>query len=170
MSIFKTFFTCLLVFILACCSEPLDAGKVTTEKIDLSPQNIALSITAPKGAQLLKGAEEEDMMLYKLYSCKVHAKDFKVEVMCFTMSDRSLNGVLTEKLADIKNEDTFSKIVLQDSTGFIYESNEINNEQSYGFCKIEVRNNFYVNIIPEPQSDGTISLEEAKYMYEILNK
>ena len=170
MNILKYFFTAIIFTTIFSCSEPLDAGKVTTEQIDLSPQNIELSITAPKGAKLLKGAEEEDMMLYKLYSCKVHAEDFKVEVMCFTMSDRSLNGVLTEKLADIKNEDTLSKIVLQDSTGFIYESNEINDEQSYGFCKIDVRDNFYVNIIPEPQSDGTISLEEAKYMYEILNK
>lgn len=164
------FIAITLIFIFTSCSEPLESGKVETTSVDLTPQKINISITAPKGAQLLKGAAEEDMLLYKLYSCKVHAENFKIEVMCYTMSDRSVEGVLQENIADVKNEDTFSKIIQQDSTGFIYESNEINEEKSYGFYKVMVDKDFYVNIIPEPQTDGTISLEEAKFMYEILNK
>lgn len=162
----------LSVLLLSACSAPLDASKIKTQKMKIDgADNDPIEITVPVGAKEFPGAEPEDMLgMFSLYSKKVRTEDFALEIEFTTMPDMSMQEVLDEKGGDVKSESNFSKIIEKREDGFLYESKEINGDLNYSFIKAIVKENKFAVVFPEPSSDGNTSLEEAKYMYQIVNQ
>lgn len=154
------------------CSEPLDASKIEIQKMVLdSASTEPVEVNVPKGAFEFPGAEPEDMLgLYSIYSKKVRADNFAIEVEFTTLSDVDKEQILEEKLEKLKfNSDSF-RLIKKTKDGFFYETKEINGDFSYGFVKLIVTDSKYAVIFPEPTPEGNISLEEASFMYDILNR
>lgn len=167
----KFFSILLLVFIIAACSEPLDASNVKVQKIDLSSIDIPVKLHVPDFATVNPNGEPEDMLgLYSILSGNVKAENFSVEVTCFTMADSNLEEVLEEAGNEIKAESGFEKTIQQREDGFLFQSTEINGDLNFSFIKVIVTPEAYVVVSPEPKSDGNTTQEEAQYMYDILNK
>ena len=160
-----------LVFFFS-CSEPLDARKVESDKIVLDRDSEEpLEVMAPKGAVEFPGAESEDMLgLYTVYSRKVRAENFAVEVEFTTLSNVKEGEIVEEKLEEIKMDSDLFRVIKKRKDGFLFETKEINGDLNYGFLKLIVTKNKYAVISPEPKPDGNTSLEEATYMYDILNR
>ncbi len=161
----------VLVFFFS-CSEPLDARKVESHKIVLDfDSGEPVEVMAPKGAVESPGAEPEDMLgLYTVYSRKVRAENFAVEVEFTTLSNVEEKEIVEEKLEEIKTESDLFRVINKRKDGFLYETKEINGDLNYGFLKLIVTKNKYAVIFPEPKPEGNTSLEEAIYMYDVLNR
>ena len=161
----------VLVFFFS-CSEPLDAKKTDSHKIVLDADSgEPLEIMAPKGAIEFPGANPEDMLgLYTIYSKKVRAENFAIEVEFTTLSNVEVKEIVEEKLEEIKLESDLFRVITKRKDGFLYETKEINGDLNYGFLKLIVTKKKYAVIFPEPKPEGNTSLEEANYMYEILNR
>lgn len=160
----------IISFLITSCAEPLDALKVEKESLDLSDFDTPIQITVPKGTKALKGAEPEDMLgMFTIFSTKVKGANFALEVTCTTMGGMTLAEVLEEKGGELKDESGFVKTIEVNEDGFLFESKEINGDLNYSFIKLFVTEDAYMVVSPEPKSDGNTSLEEAKFMYSILN-
>tara|TARA_B100000676_G_C18051921_1_gene831796 strand:+ start:292 stop:813 length:522 start_codon:yes stop_codon:yes gene_type:complete len=154
------------------CSEPLDAEKIEVHKFLLdSESKDSIEIVVPKGAVEFPGAQPEDMLgLYTIYSKKVRLEDFAIEVEFITLSGVEQDDIVQEKLEEIKIESESFRLIKQQSDGFFFESKEINGDLNYSFIKIIVAKTKYAVVFPEPKPDGNTSMEEAKFMYDIINK
>lgn len=162
-----------ITIFLSSCSAPLDASKVETEKMKIDGEdNDPIEITVPKGAKEFPGAAPEDMLgMFTLYSKKVReGESFAIEIEFNTTPGMTVKEVLEEKGGEIKSESNFSKIVEEREDGFLYESKEISGKLNYGFIKAIVTSSKYAVMLSEPKSYGFRSLEEAQYMYQIVNK
>ena len=168
--IFKFFAVPLLLFF--SCSEPLDATKIEIQKMVLDfASGEPIELIVPKGTIEFPGAEPEDMLgLYTIYSKKVRAENFAVELEFTTLSGVEQEEIVEEKLGDIKTDSDSFRLLKKRKDGFLYEHKEINGNLNYGFIKLIVTKNKYVIIFPEPKPEGNISLEEANFMYDILNR
>lgn len=164
---------CGISILLFSCSEPLDASKVEKEKLNLLEFDTPIEVNVLKGSKASVAAEPEDMLgMYSIFSTKViggEEKEFSVEVTCTTMPGMTMEEVLAEKTGELKAETGFSKVVQEDADGFLFERNEINDEMNYSFIKVFVTDELYVVVSPEPKAEGNTTLDEAKFMYEILN-
>ena len=160
----------VLVFFFS-CSEPLDARKVESHKIVLDfDSGEPVEVMAPKGAVESPGAEPEDMLgLYTVYSRKVRAENFAVEVEFTTLSNVEEKEIVEEKLEEIKTDSDLFRVINKRRDGFLYETKEINGDLNYGFLKLIVTKNKYAVIFPEPKPEGNTSLEEAIYMYDVFD-
>ena len=158
---------------LSSCSAPLDAGSVETEKMKIDGEdNDPIEISVPKGAKEFPGAEPEDMLgMFTVYSKKVRTEEnFALEIEFNTTPGTTVAEAISEKGDEIKAESNFSKVIEEKEDGFFYESKEINGQLNYSFIKAIVTPNKYAIVFPEPKSYGVRSIEEAKFMYEIVNK
>ena len=155
----------------ACSSGVPDSSSVEKEKINLSDFGTPIELSVLKGSKAIKGAEPEDMLgMYSIFSTKVKAPEhFAVEVICTTLPGMTLKEVLNEKGGEIKMESGFSKILEENRDGFFFETKEINGDFNYSFIKVFVTEDAYMIVSPEPKSDGNTTMEEAKFMYDILN-
>ncbi len=162
-----------IAILLSSCSEPLDASKVEKEKLNLSDFDTPIEINVLKGSKASKGAEPEDMLgMFSIFSTKVNGgedNEFSVEVTCTTMPGMTLQEVLDEKGGELKAETGFTKVVEEQEDGFLFERKEINGDLNYSFIKVFVTDDLYVIVSPEPKAEGNTSLEEATFMYSILN-
>lgn len=168
--VFKVVIVLLLFFF--SCAEPLDAKKIESEKLVLDiDSGEPLEIVVPKGAVEFPGANPENMLgLYTIYSKKVRAENFAIEVEFTTLSNVVAEEIVDEKLEEIKLESDLFRVIKKRKDGFLYETKEINGDLNYGFLKLIVTKKKYAVIFPEPKPEGNTSLEEANYMYEILNR
>lgn len=162
----------LLAFVFSACSAPLDASKVKTNKMEIDGSDKdPIHITVPIGSKEFIGSEPEDMLgMFTLYSKKIRTQDFALEIEFTTIPNMSVKEVLEEKGGGVKSESNFNRVIEEIEDGFLYESKEINGDLNYSFIKAIVTDSKYAVVFPEPKADGNTSLEEAKYMFEILNK
>ena len=160
------------LFMIFSCSEPLDATKIEVEKMVLDLASTEpIEVNVPKGAFEFPGAEPEDMLgLYSIYSKKVRADNFAIEIEFTTLSGVDEKQIVKEKLGELKIDSDSFRLIKKRKDGFFYETKEINSDLSYGFLKLIVTNSKYAVIFPEPKPEGSISLEEANFMYDILNR
>ncbi len=158
----------LLMF--SACSEPLDASKIEKEKISLKEFNTPVEVFVPKGAKASEAAEPEDMLgLFTIYTTKVEAENFAIEVICTTEEGMLASEVFKEKSNEIKSSTGFSKVIEEVENGMLYESKEINDDLNYNFIKVFSYDESYTIVVSKPKPDGNTTLEEAKYMFDIIN-
>ena len=169
-SVFK--FGAVFLIFLCSCSDPLDASKIEVNKLVLEADSEGpLSLVVPVGSLEFPGAEPEDMLgVYSVYSKKIRADDFAIEVEFITLSGVDKKEIVQEKLEEIKTDSEAFRLIKQFEDGFLFETKEINGDFNYGFIKLKVFKNKYASIFPEPKPDGNTSLEEASYMLDILNR
>jgi hypothetical protein len=169
-SVFK--FSVVFSILLCSCSEPLDASKVEVQEIVLDANSDGpLNLVVPVGSLEFPGAELEDMLgMYSVYSKKVRAENFAIEVEFITLSGINKEEIVKEKLEGIKTDSDAFRLIERNEDWFLFETKEINGDLNYGFVKLMVFENKYASIFPEPKPDGNTSLEEAKYMLDILNR
>ena len=169
-SVFK--FSVVFSILLCSCSEPLDASKVEVNELVLDVDSEGpLALVVPVGSLEFPGAEPEDMLgMYSVYSKKVRAEDFAIEVEFITLSGVDKKEIVQEKLEEIKTDSDAFRLIKQFEDGFLFETQEINGDLNYGFIKLMVFKNKYASIFPEPKPDGNTSLEEVNYMLDILNR
>jgi hypothetical protein len=169
-SVFK--FSVVFSILLCSCSEPLDASKVEVQEIVLDANSGGpLNLVVPVGSLEFPGAELEDMLgMYSVYSKKVRAENFAIEVEFITLSGINKEEIVKEKLEGIKTDSDAFRLIERNEDWFLFETKEINGDLNYGFVKLMVFENKYASIFPEPKPDGNTSLEEAKYMLDILNR
>ena len=169
-SVFK--FSVVFSILLCSCSEPLDASKVEVNELVLDADSEdPLALVVPVGSSEFPGAEPEDMLgMYSVYSKKVRAADFAIEVEFITLSGVDKKEIVQEKLEEVKTDSEAFRLIKQFEDGFLFETKEINGDLNYGFIKLMVFKNKYASIFPEPKPDGNTSLEEVNYMLDILNR
>ena len=169
-SVFK--FGVVFFIILLSCSKPLDAAKIEVQELVLDADSDGpLLLVVPVGSLEFPGAAPEDMLgMYSVYSKKVRAEDFAIEVEFITLSGVDKKEIVQEKLEEIKTDWDSFRLIERFEDGFLFETKEINGDLNYGFVKLKVFKNKYASIFPEPKPDGNTSLEEATYMLDILNR
>lgn len=167
----KNLFFIIIVLFTVACSAPLDGKTVEVMKLDLNEHKIPLILNAPSQSKVESGMEPEDVMgLYTIFSKKVKAENFTLEVTCQTLTDMSLEEAKAEVQPEIKTTKGFEKIIEENENGFLYERTEINGDKNYSFNLVFATPDCFMVLEPEPKSDGNTSLEEAQYMFDILTR
>lgn len=164
-------FCSLIVFVVA-CSVSFD-GK-TDPVTEVSISGTSFLINAPEGASVYYSSEVEDMLgMYTFQTHKIKGSEdhpFHIEVTHTTLTDLGLKGALSEVAQPIKSDDGFVRVVDSVANGCLYERKEINGEFNYSFYYVKADSTGYIAVRPEPKSDGNTTLEEAQYMFDIVNR
>lgn len=161
----------LIAVVLSSCSAPLDGKSVAVEKLNLTEHNIPLEVNVPKGIEVKEGMAPEDILgMYSIFSKKLSGEAFHVEVTCQTLTDMTLEDAKAEVQPEIKSTEGFEKVIEENENGFLYSRTEINGDKNYAFNLVFATPECFVVLTPEPKSDGNTTLEEAQYMFDILNR
>lgn len=168
----KSLILSFLIIIGVACSTSFD-GKTDAVEL-LKIEGAPFSISVPEGASKYYSSDVEDILgMYTLQTHKIKGAEgvpFNIEVTYTTLTDLSLEEAISEIATPIKSDDGFVRVVDSVANGCLYERKEINGELNYSFYKIQVDPAGYIAVRPEPKADGNTSLEEAQYMFNIVNR
>jgi len=154
-------FTLLLFTILlfaACESEE----KIDLKPLDLLEYGVPITIMAPDSAEVKKsdfGPFMKDVTIRK-------GKDYFIQIYASQASTTDVTALKAQALTEVKGKKYFSKIISEESAGFIYETKVDSNYIDYGFRYLKVQGSnefvFQTGLI------GPFTLEAVKEMYEAV--
>lgn len=144
----------MAVLLLSACAEP----KVDFPEMDLMKHGLPIKIKAPVDAEV----EMNDMLLMK----DVTVKKDKFYLQIFS-SDAMINDVQkikSSKLQEVKSKASFSKVIQDDPSGFIFEKLRSDSTTNYDFRVVKIQGDkqyiFQTGLI------GKFSEKEVRDMYE----
>lgn len=150
-----------ILFIFAACSSE---EKIELKPLDLLAQGIPVTIMAPDSADVKKsdfGPVMKDITIRK-------GKDYFVQIYASQASTTDISKLKAQKLAEVKSKKYFSKIIKDESAGFIYETKVDSNYIDYGFRYVQVQGSneyvFQTGLI------GPFTLEAVEKMYEAVQQ
>ena len=150
----RCFWILMAVLLLSACAEP----KVDFPEMDLMKHGLPIKIKAPVDAEV----EMNDMLLMK----DVTVKKDKFYLQIFS-SDAMINDVQkikSSKLQEVKSKASFSKVIQDDPSGFIFEKLRSDSTTNYDFRVVKIQGDkqyiFQTGLI------GKFSEKEVRDMYE----
>lgn len=147
-------FFCL--FLLACESDPLSDYK----ELDLMQYGVPLKIMAPDSAVVKK----EDWISQQGVTIK--KDDYEVQVWASEASVPDAATIKANKLAEVKSNQLFSKIIKEDNNGFIFENKLDSTTMYYGFYYLVVQGDNEYSF--QNGLRGNFTLDQAERMYEAV--
>jgi len=146
-------FLCLLIF--ACESDPKESYK----ELNLLSYGVPISIMAPDSAAVKK----EDWIAQQGITVS-KGDDYEVQIWAGQASTTDLAALKANKLAEIKSNRLFSKIVKEDTNGFLFENKLDSTTQFYGFYHFVIQGDNEYTF--QNGLRGNFTLEQAERMYE----
>lgn len=153
----------ILFFVLgliACQSSSSSEWK----PLNLLQYNIPITILAPDSAKVVNST----LGVIQDVTVKSQEDNYSIQIFASEATTTSLPAIKTSQLLDIRNNPFFSKIVMEEEPGFIYENQLDSNLINYGFRYIRVQGDkeyvFQTGLV------GQFSLEEVKRMYEAVKQ
>ena len=147
----------IVVFVVACSSEP----KSNLKPLDLLEYGIPITIMAPDSAKV----RTMDLVVQKDVTVKGD-DDYYVQIYASGAETTDVAQVKAEQLAEVKGNRYFSKIVQEDESGFIYETQVDSNNVNYGFRLVRIQGDqeyiFQTGLI------GSFTLEKVEEMYQAV--
>lgn len=170
-NILKTYLLVVTGLLIMSCGNSLDASKVGKRKTDLTDSGCPITLSIPAYPGIITAVSETtDMLLYKEFSINIRNEvDFDIEIFCSTLEYENKLELLEEQLNAVKNEEGFQKIVVSNNDGFLYVKKEVNGDDNYNFIKVITYEGGHAVINPSPATDGSLSLEKAQYIFDIIN-
>ena len=147
----------LSFFFFGCTDEPT---------MKLIPQNllsygIPLTVMAPDSADIKK----EDWGSMQIVTIK-RGKDYDLQIQISEATSTDIATVKAQKIIDVKNERYFSKIIKEDTNGFVFETQPDSTTNYYGFLYITIQGD--VEYVIQNGLAGNYTLEQAENMYEAI--
>lgn len=152
----KYLFALLTITVLFACESEKEVPLV---KLDLLEYGVPVSIMAPDSATVEKsdfGPIMKDVTIKK-------GKDFFVQIYASQATTTDVGKLKAQELAEVKGKKYFSKIILDEPDGFIYETKVDSSYIDYGFRHVRVQGT--TEYIFQTGLIGPFSLESVKTMY-----
>lgn len=148
----------VLLFFTACQKDTGESWK----SFDLLPYNVPVTVLAPDSVKVNSqdlGGVIQDVTL--------KAPGYSIQIYGTELETNDLARLKAEQLSEVKNNPYFSRIVQEETDGFIYE-NLIDTTLNYSFRYILPRGDklftFQTGIIE------TYNLQEAKRLYQAVRQ
>ncbi len=141
----------------SCNSDPASSYN----QLDLMGHGVPLIIMAPDSADIKK----EDWITSQSVTIK-KGEDYDVQIWISQISSNDLPTLKSKKKTEVEGNRFFSKIVKEDSNGFIFENKLDSATLFYGFCHLVLQgDNEYVF---QNGLRGNFTLEQAERMYDAV--
>ena len=155
MRLLSVLVSCCLIFS-ACTNDPADSYK----KLDLMSYGVPITIMAPDSADIKK----EDWISQQGITIK--KGDYEVQVWASQATTTDRATLKANKLAEVKSNRLFSKIVKEDPDGFIFENKLDSATLFYGFYHLVIQGDHEYTF--QNGLRGNFTLEQAENMYEAV--
>lgn len=147
----------LAIFLLSACGEP----KASFPEMDLMKHGLPIKINAPADAEV----EMNDLLLMK--DVTVKKDNFYMQIFSSDVMSTDLSKIKEEKLNEVKSKSSFTKIIQDDTNGFIFEKMRSDSTANYDFRKIKIQGDkqyiFQTGLI------GKFSEQDVRDMYDSVN-
>ncbi len=145
------------VIFLFSCAEP--AAKLP--EMDLMSKGLPIKIKAPEDVVV----EVSDYGLMKDVTVK-NDKNFYLQIFSSDAMSTDLKAIKDEKLNEVKSKESFTKIIEEDESGFIYEKMRSDSTLNYDFRHIRFQGDkqyiFQTGLV------GKFSEDEVRMMYQAV--
>lgn len=151
-----------LILLFACLLFACQQEAVTNLKpLDLLQYDVPITIMAPDSAEV----KTMDLLVQKDITIK-GGDDYSVQIFVSDATTTDTKLIVAELLADVKKNPYFTKVVKEDTDGFIYETAVDSTHISYGFRQVRVQGDrefiFRTGLI------GTFNQKQTERMYEAV--
>lgn len=150
----RGFWILLTILLLSACSEP----KANYPEMDLMKHGLPIKINAPADAKV----EMNDMLLMK--DVTVIKDKFYLQIFSSEAMINDVAKIKAEKLNEVKSKPSFSKIIQDDPSGFIFEKLRSDSTANYDFRQVKIQGDkqyiFQTGLI------GKFTEREVRDMYE----
>lgn len=147
--------TCLIFS--ACKSDPLDSYK----ELNLLSYGVPISIMAPDSPVVKK----EDWIAQQGITVS-KGEDYEVQIWAGQAATLDVASLKAEKLAEVKTNKLFSKIIKDEPNGFIFENKPDSSTLFYGFYYLVIQgDNQYIF---QNGLRGNFTLDQAEMMYNAV--
>lgn len=148
-----------LVALFAACSQDQEDNW---KPLDLLPYNVPVTILAPDSVDV-----NSESLAGVVQDVTLKAPGYSIQIYGTELETNDLARLKAEQISEVKNTPYFSRIVQEETSGFIYE-NLIDTSLNYNFRYILPRGDklytFQTGIVE------TYNLEEAKRLYEAVKQ
>jgi hypothetical protein len=142
----------------SCQQEPADDWKLTS----LMPYGVPVTIMAPDSV-IVKTSDMGGL----LKDITVRGgEDYYLQIYATDAETTDISKIKANQLAEVKSNRYFSRIVMEEEPGFIYETQIDSNNINYGFRYIRVQGD--KEYIFQTGLTSIYSLEEVERMYEAV--
>ncbi len=142
-----------LVCLMAC------GGSTSEKSLDLMKYGLPIKIAAPADAEI----KSDDLGFMKDVTVK-DGDQYFVQILASTATELDPKKILLNKVNEVKSGPFFSKMMLEEDHGFIFEKKIDENNINYDFRYIKVQGDqeysFQTGLI------GTFTEDDVKKMYE----
>jgi len=147
----------IALFLSACQSDPASSYQ----ELDLLSYGVPIKIMAPDSVDVKK----EDWIAQQGITV---SKDegYEVQIWAGQASTTDLSTLKANKLAEVKSNRLFSKVVQEDSDGFIFENKIDSTTLFYGFYHFVIQGDNEYTF--QNGLRGNFTLEQAERMYEAV--
>lgn len=156
------FFALLIGAFVSCEQSATSINEANLVSTDLGQYGIPVTIQIPKSSAITESNYSHEKGLLVL------GEGFDMRIDAFTeMADSSHNAkrVKQEVLAERKSEDDFKRLVVDDSTGFIYETVDKELGSNYHFFYVKMKGDVQVEFREGIPKEDNFSLENITQMY-----
>ncbi|GJM35332.1 MAG: hypothetical protein DHS20C18_43330 [Saprospiraceae bacterium] len=153
-------FFLFVALLIGACQQ--DTGPQWTQ-LDLMSYGIPLNIAAPDSAKV----KTTDLGLMKDITIQ-EGKDYYVQLYASSASTNDIAKIKADQLSEVKSNRFFSKIVKEETDGFIYETSIDSSNINYGFRYIYLQGD--MEYIFQTGLIGTFTQEQTERMYEAVKQ
>lgn len=145
------------LFVLGCASDPASNYK----ELDLLSYGVPIKIMAPDSADVKK----EDWIAQQGITVS-KGDDYEVQIWAGEAASTDVATLKANKLAEVQSNRWFSKIIKEDSDGFIFENKIDSTTSFYGFYHLVIQGDNEYTF--QNGLRGNFTLEQAEQMYDAV--
>ena len=153
-----TLIACLLIIISACEKSP----KTNFKPLSLLPQGVALTIMAPENPEI----KMTDMTVMKDITIR-KGPDYNIQIYSSAANTSNVQQVKEEHLEEVKINPYFTKLIKDESDGFVYEK-LIDSTTTFAFKYVFIQGD--QEFVFQNGISGIFSLEDVNNMYDAVKQ
>ena len=124
-------FTMVAFVIFSSCSGE---KKQEVETLDLMSYGVPIQVKAPIGTEV----KTIDMGIYTDITLK-KGEDYSIQIISTSATTNDINTLKAERLEEVKKNPYFSKVILDEKNGFVFEKKLTDSTFNYGFRYIKLQ-------------------------------
>ncbi len=149
----------IIILFVAAIMVSCGGDKLKSEETDLMSYGMPIKVNCPIDAEI----NSADYGLMKDITIK-KGDNYYVQILSSDAIELDAAKQMKEELAQIKRSKTFTKIIQEDETGFIYEKMRSDSTMNYDFRQVRIQGD--KKYIFQTGMVGKFELEDVKYMYK----
>jgi hypothetical protein len=151
-------FACICLLLISIGCKPDNTSNLA--ELDLMSEGMPIVIQAPAGAEI----KRMDLVLSK--DITVIKDDFHFQIFESNADVRDVGAVKNQLLAEVKLSPYFSKLLQDDTAGFIYETRIDSTYTNYGFRHVRIQGD--KEYIFQQGLRGKYTREAVEVMYKAV--